>query len=209
MTCISGPPWTPGNTALSSSFWCCAWQSTRPPRGPRSVLWVVVVTKSECGTGLGCSPAATRPAMWAMSVITSAPTSLATAAMRAKSMTRGYGAGADHDQLRLVLVRQPRDLVVVDALVSRRGRRRDDRVELAREVQRVAVRQMPAVRQVHAQHGVARLQQWRGTPPCWPARPSAAGRWRARRRTAPWRARWPATRRRRRPRSRRSSAGPG
>ena len=24
-----------------------------PARGPRSVLWVVVVTKSECGTGLG------------------------------------------------------------------------------------------------------------------------------------------------------------
>ena len=37
--------------------------------GPRSVLCVVVVTKSACGTGLGCRPAATSPAMCAMSTI--------------------------------------------------------------------------------------------------------------------------------------------
>ena len=35
---------------------------TGRPRGPRSVLCVVVVTKSATGTGLSCSPAATRPA---------------------------------------------------------------------------------------------------------------------------------------------------
>ncbi len=34
----------------------------RPARGPRSVLCVVVVTKSATGTGLSCRPAATRPA---------------------------------------------------------------------------------------------------------------------------------------------------
>ena len=33
-----------------------------PPRGPRNVLWVVVVTKSATGTGLLWRPAATRPA---------------------------------------------------------------------------------------------------------------------------------------------------
>src|SRR5207245_131950 len=41
---------------------------TMPPRGPRSVLWVVVVTKSAMPTGDGWSPAATSPAgcgMWA------------------------------------------------------------------------------------------------------------------------------------------------
>ena len=53
MMCISGPPWTPGNTERSRSFAYCARQRTMPPRGPRSVLCVVVVTKSECGTGLG------------------------------------------------------------------------------------------------------------------------------------------------------------
>ncbi len=32
-------------------------QRIRPPRGPRRVLWVVKVTKSAWGTGLGWSPA--------------------------------------------------------------------------------------------------------------------------------------------------------
>ena len=53
MMCMSGPPCTPGNTVRSRSFAYCSRQSTSPPRGPRSVLCVVVVTKSECGTGLG------------------------------------------------------------------------------------------------------------------------------------------------------------
>ena len=88
-----------------------------PPRGPRSVLCVVVVTKSECGTGLGCSPAATSPAMCAMSVITSAPTSSATARMRAKSNDARIRARADDDHLRLVLAREALELVVVDPLV--------------------------------------------------------------------------------------------
>ena len=57
MMCISGPPCTPGNTVRSRSFAYCSRHSTMPPRGPRSVLCVVVVTKSACGTGLGCTPA--------------------------------------------------------------------------------------------------------------------------------------------------------
>ena len=69
------------------------------------------------------------------------------------------GAGADHDHLRLVLVGQPRELVVVDPLVVLANAVRDDRVELAGEIQRMAVRQMPAVREVHAEDGVAGLEQ--------------------------------------------------
>src|SRR5881296_57147 len=46
MTCINGPPWRPGKTALSSAFAYSALHITIPPRGPRNVLWVVVVTKS-------------------------------------------------------------------------------------------------------------------------------------------------------------------
>ena len=38
-----------------------------PPRGPRRVLCVVEVTTCACGTGFGYTPAATRPATWAMS----------------------------------------------------------------------------------------------------------------------------------------------
>ena len=44
-----------------------AQQMMRPARGPRSVLCVVVVVMCACGTGEGCTPPATRPAMWAMS----------------------------------------------------------------------------------------------------------------------------------------------
>ena len=42
---------------------------------------------------------------------------------------------------------------------SREHAVRHDGVQLAREIQRMTVREMPAVRQIHAQHGVARLQQ--------------------------------------------------
>src|SRR6188472_2325827 len=38
MTCISGPPWTPGNTPRSRSFAYFSRQRTSPARGPRSVL---------------------------------------------------------------------------------------------------------------------------------------------------------------------------
>ncbi len=43
-------------------------------RGPRSVLCEVEVTKSACGTGEGCAPVATSPAMCAMSTMRTAPT---------------------------------------------------------------------------------------------------------------------------------------
>ena len=69
------------------------------------------------------------------------------------------GAGADDDHLRLVLVGEAIELVVVDPLVLLAHAVRHDRVELAGEIQRVAVRQVAAVREVHAEHRVARLQQ--------------------------------------------------
>ena len=111
MTCISGPPWTPGKTVRSivaaracspegpaltfgkSAGSTASGSSSRlkiiPPRGPRRVLWVVVVTMSACGNGEGWTPAATSPAMWAMSTNSSAPTPWAIAAIRSKSMIRG------------------------------------------------------------------------------------------------------------------------
>ncbi len=88
MTCISGPPWMPGKTARSISLANSCLHSTMPARGPRRVLWVVVVTKWQCGTGEGWMPAATSPAMWAMSAISRAPASSAIARKRAKSITR-------------------------------------------------------------------------------------------------------------------------
>ena len=86
---LCGPPWRPGNTARSIALACSSRQRIMPPRGPRSVLWVVVVTTSAWGTGDGWAPAATSPAMWAMSATNTAPTSRAISAKAAKSMMRG------------------------------------------------------------------------------------------------------------------------
>ena len=62
-----GHPWSQGNTIRSIAFACSDLQRIIPHRGPRSVLWVVLVTASQYGTGFSIIPAATRPAIWAMS----------------------------------------------------------------------------------------------------------------------------------------------
>ena len=69
MTCISGPPCCPGKTAESTFLARSAPQRIMPPRGPARVLCVVDVVTCACGTGVGCSPAATRPEKCAMSTI--------------------------------------------------------------------------------------------------------------------------------------------
>ena len=69
------------------------------------------------------------------------------------------GRGARDDQLRPVLARERRQRVVVDALVLAAHAVRDDLVLAAREGQRVPVRQVAAVREVHAEDRVARLQR--------------------------------------------------
>ena len=88
-----------------------------PPRGPRSVLCVVLVTRSACGTGLGCSPAATSPAMCAMSTTSAAPTSAAIAREALEVDDARVGAGAGDDDARPVLARERSTCVVVDAPV--------------------------------------------------------------------------------------------
>ena len=68
MTCSSGPPCMPGKTAeLNFLARSASFVRMIPPRGPPSVLCVVDVTTCACGTGFGCSPAATSPAKCAMS----------------------------------------------------------------------------------------------------------------------------------------------
>ena len=91
MTCGSGPPSTigqPRSTASANS----GWASTNPPRGPRSDLWLVLVTTWACGTG-SKSPVstlpATRPAKCAMSTTNVAPTSSAISRIVAKFTRRG------------------------------------------------------------------------------------------------------------------------
>ncbi len=53
MTCSSGPPCWPGKTAELIRFASSSRHRIMPPRAPPSVLWIVVVTTSAKGTGLG------------------------------------------------------------------------------------------------------------------------------------------------------------
>ena len=68
------------------------------------------------------------------------------------------GAGADDDELWFVRAGLRRQLVVVEPLVVFAHAVRHDVEVLAREVQRVAVREVTAVGEVHAQDRVAGLQ---------------------------------------------------
>ena len=90
ITCSSGPPCCPGNTAklitcdiilispfgvfLPQGFSKSLPKRMIPPRGPRKVLWVVEVTIWAYSSGLFSNPAAIRPAGCAMSIINRAPT---------------------------------------------------------------------------------------------------------------------------------------
>ena len=69
------------------------------------------------------------------------------------------GARARDDHFRLVLVRQAVEFVVIDRLGFLAHAVGNELVHLAGKIERMPVRQVPAVRQVHAQHGVARLQR--------------------------------------------------
>src|SRR5262249_13444743 len=66
-------------------------------------------------------------------------------------------AGTGDDELRLVLAGQSCDLVEVDALIAALDSIAGDVEILAGEIQPHPVRQVPAVRQVHRQDGIARL----------------------------------------------------
>ena len=68
------------------------------------------------------------------------------------------GAAARDDHLRLVLFGQAGQLVVIDALVVAAHAVGNHLIGLARKVERMAVRQVAAVRQVHAQDRVAGLK---------------------------------------------------
>ena len=70
-----------------------------------------------------------------------------------------YGVRPDDDQLRPVLRGKTLELLVIDPLVVFSDAVRDDLVELAGEVERVAVREVAAVSEVHAEQRVSRLKQ--------------------------------------------------
>src|SRR5579885_2909423 len=69
----------------------------------------------------------------------------------------GIGAGARYDHFGLVLAGEGCDFVVVDALVSFAYAIGNEFVHAAGKIQRMAVREMAAVGEIHAENGVAGL----------------------------------------------------
>ena len=130
-----------------------------PARGPVSVLCVVLVTTSQYGTGLGCAPAAMRPAMCAMSAMSMRAALVGDRAEGGEVDGARVRAVAADDELGAVLQRQLAHLVVVDELRVRAHVVRDHVVGAPRVVDAHAVCEVPAVGQRHGQHRVAGLEQ--------------------------------------------------
>ena len=120
---------------------------------------MVEVVTCACGTGDGCSPAATSPAKCAMSTIRYAPDRIGDPAELREVQLPGVRGPAGHDQRRLVLLGQALDLGHVDPVVLFADLVRDDVVQPAGEVDLHAVGEVAAVRQVQAHDGVARTDQ--------------------------------------------------
>ena len=120
---------------------------------------MVVVTKSACGTGLGCKPGGDQ-AGDVRDVRQQIGADFAGDLAHALEIDDArIGAGADGDHLRLVLARHLRELIVIDPLVVLAHAVVDDLEELAGEIRLVAVGQMAAVAQVHGEHLVAGLEE--------------------------------------------------
>ena len=151
MMCISGPPWLPGKTlrlialARSSSL-----VRINPPRGPRRVLCVVVVTTWACGNGDGCAPADDQPGdVRDVRHQQRADFVGDLAELREVDRPR-IRAVAAHDHLRLQLLRLGADGVEVDRLGLRVQLVMVRLVEDRRRVELHPVRQVPAAGEVDA-----------------------------------------------------------
>ena len=124
ITCISGPPCRPGKTAelifrpISASL-----ARIMPPRGPRSVLCVVVVTTCACGSGLGNTPGGDQ-AGEVRHVHHEVGADLVGHLANAGEVDGArIGGAAGDDQLRPFGARQPFQFVVVEQSVLARARR--------------------------------------------------------------------------------------
>ena len=149
----------PGNTRLLIVLPYSSWHRHRPARGPRSVLCVVVVTKSATGTGLSCKPGRDQARVVGHvdhQLRADLAGDLGKLAVRNLARIR---ARAGDDQLRLVLAGQRGDLIEVEPVRVARHAVADEVVQHAADVELHAVRQVSAVGQVEAQHRVARLER--------------------------------------------------
>ena len=135
-----------------------------PPRGPRRVLWVVKVTTSATPTGLGWTLPAMSPAGWAASNMKRAPTSSAISRNGTRVDRPGVGRSAGDDQLRALPQGEVANHVEVDPFAGAVGRRRchpvgDESVQLARDADRRAMGEVPALVEAHGEDRVARLDE--------------------------------------------------
>jgi hypothetical protein len=129
-----------------------------PPRGPRSVLCVVVVTKSACGTGVGMHAGRDQTGDMrdvGKEVRADAPGDLT----HAREVDHaGVRARPDGDHLRLLARGDGGEFVVVEQAVVLAHAILRKTVELAGKIRRIAVGEVAAVAEVHAQDLVAGLQ---------------------------------------------------
>ena len=166
MTCSSGPPCSPGKTALSTALASSAEHTMAPPRGPRRVLWVVKVTTSATPTGEGCTPAGDEAGRVGGVEHEPGPHRVGDLAEGQRVDDPGVGGRAGHDQRGPLAAGQVGHLVEVDdlaRLVRVVGGRRhpvgDEAPDLGGDAGRRAVGQVAAVVEPHGQDGVARLEQ--------------------------------------------------
>ena len=117
-----------------------------------------MVTTSAYGTGVGCRPAATRPAKCAMSTTRYAPTSSAIARKRSKSRTRGY---ADQPA-RIIFGRRSCAIRSTSSMSIRLGLAidvvGDDVVQPARDVDPHPVGEVAAVGELEPHHRCRRAR---------------------------------------------------
>ena len=130
----------------------------RPARGPRRVLWVVVVTICACGTGEGWTPPATSPAKWAMSTMRMAPECVGDLAHAGEVEEARISAAAADDDFGILADGDLLELVVVDGFGIFADAVGDDAIELAGEIELVAVGEVAAHGEVEAEDGVAGLE---------------------------------------------------
>ena len=167
MTCSSGPPCQPGNTALSIAAACSRRRQDAAAARPRSVLCVVNVTTSANGTGFGWAPPAISPARCAASNRKQRADLVGDRLERLGIEPARIAGRAGDDHLRTMLEGQIADLVHVDALVAGRDLVRHEVVQLAAGVDRRAVRQVAAVIEARARAPCRRTRAAPDTRTCW------------------------------------------
>ena len=209
MTCISGPPCRPGKTAefiflaISSSL-----VRIMPPRGPRSDLCVVVVDDMRMRHRRGMHAAGDQAGEMRHVDHEIGADLVGDLAETREIPEARIGRAAGDDQLRAVLARPRRHRVHVESWSSLRTPVMRRLEPFAGHVHRRAVRQVAAGGEVEAHESVAGLQQRQEHRLVHLAAGVRLNVGEAGSRTAFSPARWRASRRRRRTRSRHNSAGP-